>query len=120
MTLTTTAAFAAASLVASAALHGPPEANLASSLVIYGPMGAMLIWGAYMAQRVLERIVTKHEAAFDELLKELRRVGHRLNGLERALLAQVISNETTGPEAKRIAQQLLDRSEPQSGKPTDP
>jgi hypothetical protein len=111
MTMITTVTFAATSLVASAALHGPPEATLASSLVIYGPMGAMLVWGAYMAQKVLERVVTKHEAAFDELLKELRRVSHRLNGLERAMLADVISRESSGSESKRIAQQMLDRSE---------
>jgi hypothetical protein len=110
-------AVAVAATLATAA-GATPNADLVSAISVYGPMGLMLAWFAFMGQRFLEKVVSTNEKAFADLLTELRRISHRLSGLERAMLADIISRESTGAEAKRIAQQMLTRIENSDDNPS--
>ncbi len=68
-----------------------------SLLLTYGPLGIILGWFMWRA-----------ESKMDKIPAELRTLGHRLDGLTRALLADVISRENThNPKAREIAQNML-------------
>jgi len=67
-----------------------------SVLLTYGPLGIILGWFMLRAEQKLEKIPA-----------ELRTLGHRLDGLTRALLADVISRDTGNHKAKEIAQKML-------------
>jgi hypothetical protein len=97
--LSSAAVASAAVLIASAAGVGP-EVNAVSALAIYGPMGIMLIWFAWRA-----------EQKSDKVAEHLNKLGHTIEGMTHAMLADVISRDTSGPEAKRVARQMLTRIE---------
>jgi membrane protein implicated in regulation of membrane protease activity len=94
------AALASAAVLIASAVGLGPEASAVSALAIYGPMGIMLIWFAWRA-----------EQKSDKVAEHLNKLGHRIEGMTRAMLADVISRDTSGPEAKRIAQQMLTKIE---------
>lgn len=77
------------SLISSIAQAQVPELNMTTALVIYGPMGGMIAWFMLRAER------------------SLRTLSHRIDGMTRALLVDVISRDTAGVHAKNSARQML-------------
>ncbi len=80
-----------------------------SILLTYGPLGIILAWFMLRAEQKLERIP-----------QELRTLGHRLDGLTRALLADVISRDEGDHKAKDIAQKMLSEIEARESSPRPP
>jgi hypothetical protein len=78
----------------------PPQTALFNSLVIYGPMGLMLIYFMFRGEKFSENVV-----------KELRTLAHRIDGLTRAMLVDTVSRDSTGPHAKQKAQEMLNAIE---------
>lgn len=72
------------------------ELNTASALVVYGPMGAMLLW--FMVR-------------FESMVKAFGILSHRIDGVTRAMLLDVASRDSAGPQVKRIAQEMLAKIE---------
>lgn len=77
-----------------------PELTWASAVIIYGPMGGMLVWFALRGERKLAEVVA-----------ELRVLGHRINGMTRAMLADVASRETTGHALRTLVERDLAKNE---------
>lgn len=80
-----------------------PDAIL-PTILAYGPLGVICWW-----------LLIKNDAKMDRVSTELRTVGHKIDGLTRALLADVISRETTGDKARGIAHKMLTDMEIQQG-----
>lgn len=87
-----------------------PDLNMTSALIVYGPMGCMLLWFAIRAEKILEKLVTKVDTRFDDVIVELRVLGHRIHGMSRAMLADIVSRDGS-PTAKRIAQEMLEKED---------
>lgn len=73
-----------------------PEASWTNALFAYGPMGVMLGWFMVRGERKMDSVVT-----------ELRVLGHRINGMTRAMLADVAARETTGAALKTLVNSEL-------------
>lgn len=58
-----------------------------------GPLGVMCAW-------LMFRVEKKVESVALEVITELHVLGHRINGMTRAMLADVASRETTGNAIK--------------------
>lgn len=65
-------------------------------LLTYGPMGAILLW--FMARG-------------EKLVSEIRSLSHRIDGLTRALLMDMVSRDNVGPATKAQAQQEIAKIE---------
>lgn len=65
--------------------------EISSALFVYGPMGVMLAWFMWR---------------FEALLKEIRTMSHRFDGMTRAILVDVVSRETS-PIVRQTAQDML-------------
>lgn len=82
-----------------------------NALITYGPMGLMLAWLLMRGERKMEMIVDR-----------LDRLSHRINGITKAMLMDVVSRENHHNEkARELAQRMLgqmESSEPETGKPT--
>lgn len=83
-------------------------------LFIYGPMAAMLCWGAWMAHKLLTMVFTKIDAHFTEISTELRILGHRLNGMSKALFAEALKNETLSPAMRNYVERELEKLQNES------
>lgn len=70
------------------------EASPATILVAYGPMGVMLGW--FMLR-------------YEKVIGELRRLSHRIEGLSKAMLVDVLSRETAGSTARTKAIEILNK-----------
>lgn len=73
-----------------------PSLTWSSALIIYGPMGAMLVWFATRGERLAR-----------DVINELGVLGHRINGMTRAMLTDVASRETTGLAVKALVHDEL-------------
>lgn len=69
-----------------------PEATIASILLAYGPLGIMVLW-----------FMWRNEAQ----IKALNQLSHRIDGMSQVQLIDVISRESTGPYARKAAEDLL-------------
>ncbi len=58
-------------------------------LLTYGPMGALLLWFMFRGEK---------------LVGEIRGLAHRIDGLTRALLMDMISRDSVGSATKAAAQ----------------
>lgn len=61
-------------------------------LYAYGPMGIMLGWFMWRGEK---------------LMGEIRMLSHRIDGLTKALLMDMISRDTAGPHTRQQAQEAL-------------
>lgn len=80
------------------------EVNWSTALFAYGPLGIMCVFLMYLSNKKLDAIAT-------EVVTELRVIGHRMNGITRAMLADVASRETTGGALKTLVQTELQKLE---------
>lgn len=83
----------------------PADANLVGALLTYGPMGIMLVW---LMWRVEER--------FEKMADRLETLAHRINGMTRAMLADILSRDSSGAAARKIAEEMLTKMD----EPSDP
>jgi hypothetical protein len=77
-----------------------PEANWTNALFAYGPLGIMCVFLMYLSNKKLDAISV-------DVITELRVLGHRMNGITRAMLADVASRENTGDALKILVQEEL-------------
>lgn len=92
-------------------VDAPISATWEAVLFRYGPMAVMLMWGAMMAQKFLEKSLVKIDDNFADLFIEVRRLSHRIHGQSRATLAEVASREGISPALKKLAEQMLDNDD---------
>lgn len=76
--------------------QGSPELTLGNGLLVYGPMGLVLAWFMLRGEAVV---------------KEIRGLGHRIDGLTKALLVDVLSREHAGSKTREAAREMLDKIE---------
>ena len=69
-----------------------PALNAANALWIYGPMYAMLGWFMLRGERIMS---------------EIRVLSHRIDGLTKAMLVDVLSRENAGSQTRQTAQEML-------------
>jgi len=77
-----------------------PEVNWSAALFAYGPLGVMCAWLMLRSER-------KFDELGDKIITELKVLGHRMNGMTRAMLADVASRETTGTALKTLVHDEL-------------
>jgi hypothetical protein len=73
----------------------------APALYTYGPMGVILAWFMWRGEK---------------LSTEVRSLAHRIDGLTRALLVDMMNRETTGPTARRYAAEAIAQIEARQNK----
>jgi len=61
----------------------------AGVLLTYGPMGVLLLWFMYRDGKIVP---------------EIRSLSHRIDGLTRALLMDMVNRDSTGPATRAAAQ----------------
>lgn len=71
-------------------------------LVTYGPMGVVLAWFMIRGEAKLQRVVDRIDV-----------LSHRINGVTRAMLVDVMSRDSSGTQARKFAQEMLERAEQQ-------
>lgn len=79
-----------------------PDVNWLTALFAYGPLGIMCAW-------LMWRSEGKLDALSRDIIAELRVLGHRFNGLTRAMLMDVASRDTTGNALKMLAAAELEK-----------
>jgi hypothetical protein len=84
-------------VIAQAAADVAVSSSGYNALVIYGPMGIMLAWFAWRAENRL-----------DDIVSSVRKLGHRIDGVTRAMLVEVVSRPDGNHKSKQIAQDLLE------------
>ena len=67
-----------------------------ASLYTYGPMGVVLGWFMWRGEK---------------LVGEIRSLAHRIDGLTRAMLMDMVNRDTCGDQAKRMAQEEIAKIE---------
>jgi len=67
-----------------------------SGLLTYGPMGIMCAWLMLRAEKIFG---------------DIRSLSHRIDGLTRALLMDLVSRDTIGPATKEQARQEIAKIE---------
>lgn len=75
----------------------------AGVLFAYGPMGIMLAWFALRAETRIDRVIDR-----------LDYLGHKINGMTRAMLAEIISRENHDSQARKIAEEMLRQNDADS------
>jgi hypothetical protein len=80
-----------------------------NALIVYGPMGVMLMWFAIRAEAKLDRIVERIDV-----------LGHKITGVTTALLTDVLSRDSSSPKAKQLAQEMLEKIERQDDRDEQP
>lgn len=79
----------------------PVDVNWKTIAVVYGPMGAMLFWFANWGVSIAR-----------EVISELKVLGHRLNGMQRVMLLDLIERDVRStPKLKSFAEKELERLE---------
>jgi hypothetical protein len=68
----------------------------ANPLAAYGLSGIVIAWLFWF---------------FDKLRQEIKLLAHRIDGLTRAMLMDLMSRDSTGPHARELARQELDKIE---------
>lgn len=85
--------------------------DLPAMLFTYGPLGIVLAWFMLRGETKLERVVDR-----------LDRLAHKIEGVTRAMLADVMSRENSDSRVREIARNMLadldaQRKDPPSNKP---
>ena len=74
-----------------------PDVSWTNALFAYGPLGIMCAFLMFFSVKKLDtvagHIVSKFETVSSEIVSELRVMGHRFNGLSRALFAEALTRE---------------------------
>lgn len=70
--------------------------NDPTPLYTYGPMGIVLAWFMFRGEK---------------LAGEIRSLAHRIDGLTRAMLMDMVNRDTCGDQAKRMAQEEIAKIE---------
>lgn len=65
-------------------------------LYSYGPLGFMCSWFMWRGEKVIS---------------EIRTLSHRIDGITKAMLVDVLSRESCGPAARKAAKDMLDKVE---------
>lgn len=68
------------------------EVNAGTAMVVYGPMGIFCGW--FMLR-------------VEKLINKVSGLGHRLDGMSKSLMVDVLSRESSGPTARAMAQAIL-------------
>lgn len=86
-------------------------ANAVSPLYAYGPLG--IICGFFMLVFHRVMVARDHEllAVVKQLVAEVHNLAHDVEGLRRAMLADVIDRDTSGHHAKNFAKRELAKIE---------
>ncbi len=87
------------------------EVNLAV-VMIYGPIGAACAWIVLRADR-------KTIVASREVVSELRRLSHRIDGLMRAHLISTLAQHDLDPKLRAFGETLLEQEENRDGRTND-
>ena len=85
--------------------------DLPAMLFTYGPLGIVLAW-----------FMMRGESKLDRVADRLDRLAHKIEGVTRAMLADVISREDADSRAREIARNMLSeldaqRKDPPSSQP---
>lgn len=91
-------------MIAAEVISQMPEVNWANALFAYGPLGLMCVWLMFRTERKLESLST-------DVVTELRILGHRINGMSRALLADVAARDSTGEALRTLVNRELQKLE---------
>ena len=75
--------------------------DAAPALTVFGPMGLMLAWFALRAEKVFTKLAD---------------LAHRIDGLTKALLVDMIEREHTGSAVKTYAKEQIARIDARSAK----
>lgn len=86
-----------------------PDVSLLSEMAKFGLLGVVLGWFMFKFDR------TTRETA-REIVQEIRTLAHRIDGMTRAMLVDVISRDNCGPHAKQEAQKMLANIESRNGR----
>lgn len=70
--------------------------NLYAVMVNFGPLGVVLAWFMFRGEKVIT---------------EIRSLSHRIDGLTKAMLVDVLSREGTGHTARQMAQEMMAKIE---------
>lgn len=81
------------------------EANLTAVLLTYGPLGVVLAW-----------FMLRGEAKLEKVIERLDLLGHKITGVTKAMLVDVLSREPVDSKARHIAQMMLAEMEADSVK----
>lgn len=84
------------------ALTSMPEP--AAALFAYGPMGVMLCWFMLRAEKVFSRISD---------------LGHRIDGLTKALLVDMVDRESAGEHVRQFAKEAIAKIDARASKEKD-
>jgi hypothetical protein len=82
-----------------------PDVNFPSMLVSYGPLGMMCLWFALRAETKIDRVIDR-----------LDYLGHKINGMTRAMLAEIISRENHDSQARKIAEDMLRQNDEEANR----
>ncbi len=87
-------------------------------LAQYGLIGTVLGWFMYMATKVPDAIYKASTEATEKMQEEMKKVqdemragAHRVDGLTRALLMDLVSRDSTGIQTKAHARQEIAKIE---------
>jgi len=75
-----------------------------SVLLGYGPLGFMVLWFAPRAERVLTKLAD---------------LAHRIDGLTRALLVDMVERESSGSHTKAYAREAIAKNDARNEKDAD-
>ena len=85
------------------AIAQTPDLTWGNAIVAYGPMGIVLAW-----------FMIRGETKMADIVTELRVLGHRMNGITKAMLADIASRETTGEALRTLVNSELSKLETES------
>lgn len=77
-----------------------------SGLIIYGPLGIICLWFMWrddQRDKLLKEMSTTSNA-------EIRGLSHRISGLSKALMLDVVAREGVGERTRKIAEDMLARA----------
>jgi hypothetical protein len=81
--------------------------NWEKVLFVYGPMAIGLTWFAFRLEKTLHEVRSAIRAGFDDNNLEIRRVAHRVHGMQKAMLVEVMAHPSTEPAARDMAERML-------------
>lgn len=86
-------------------------ASDAQPLAQYGLTGVILGWFMYMATKVPAAIHKASSEATEKMQAEMKSVAHRVDGLTRAMLMDLVSRDSTGVQTKAKAREEIAKIE---------
>lgn len=79
-----------------------------TALYTYGPLGVFCCWFMWR----FEDYKKQARSSVEETNKEIRVLSHRIDGMTRAMWADMIDRDSTGPHARKFAEEMLSKIEP--------